>query len=231
MIFGSTGRKANRPISERTRAAESIFLAPNDDEDAPPSVMYAGSSAFVSRARNNAATEDNETMSVLELMSYSNLWKELKNAESRWDGSLDTSTTAGKKPTNPSFYTFETLPNHIKKPVKELILYALSDKTLSSDQIVNEAQSCSTENMPEDWSTARLYCSSNVVVTTLCELVKEGTVQCLQRMGPEWTVKDWDPRYRRSKARPVSVEPQDGSETSKVSSRSLKIAKPWKRVH
>ena len=82
LIFGNTGRKPNRPISERARAAESLFIAPNDDEDAPPVVMYANSSAFVMRRKGNPAflQDDRGAMSVLELMSRSSLWAELRAA-------------------------------------------------------------------------------------------------------------------------------------------------------
>lgn len=230
LIFGSTGRKANRPVSERTRAAESIFLAPNEDEDAVPTVMYANSSAFVSRTRNQANSDENESMSVLELMSHSNLWKELRNATHQWNGSNGTSD---KPPTNPSFYTIDTLPNDLRQSAKDLILHALGNKTLCSDEVVVAAQHSNTENMADGWAAARLYCSTNVVVTALCELVKEGAVECLQSMGPDWTVKDWNPRYRRVKARPVSVEPQDpfskAAADAHKSSRCMKIAKPWKR--
>jgi len=233
LIFGNTGRKSNRPVSERTRAAESLFLAPNDDEFAQPSVMYANSSAFVSRARSQLAGDENESnISVLGLMSHSNLWKQLRNAADQLNG-----TNGSDKPPSKiqkSFYTFDTLPNDVRESARDLILYALGDKTLSSDDIVLEAQRSNLENMPEGWSNAQSYCTTNVVVTALCELVKEGTVECLQKFGPGWTVKDWNPRYRRTKTRSTRSDhaqppPTPPASDAHKASRCMKIAKPWKR--
>jgi len=231
LIFGNTGRKANRPVSERTRATESLFLAPNDDEDAVPTVKYASSSAFVSRARNQLVPDENESISVLELMNHSNLWKELRNAsyvrnDPGGGSGLD-------KPLDPSIYTFDNLPTDIRQSTKDLIVHALGDKTLHSDEIVTETHRGNAENLPAGLSAARPYCTSNVVVTALCELVREGSVECLQKMGPEWTLKDWNPRYRRAKPRRSAAETQAGTpkpaEAHKAS-RCMKIAKPWKRA-
>lgn len=227
LIFGSTGRKANRPVSERTRAAESLFLVPNDDEDAPPIVEYANSSAFVSRTRSNAQANENEGMSVLELMSHSNLWAELRTAAAQ---PVSSSSTFSKQAS--LYHTYETLPPELQIAVRDLIVHILGEKSLSADEILLELQCRKFEGIPDDWSRVRPCCTVNVVVTTLCELVKEGAVDCLQKMGPNWSVKDWNPRYRRSKPRRVVVaasEPTKPLEDTLRTSRCMKIAKPWKR--
>ena len=74
LIFGNNGRKAHRPVSERARAAESLFA---DEEGA--AVLYAQSSAFVSRKQGNViVVPEEEGMTVLEVMEHSQLWKQLR---------------------------------------------------------------------------------------------------------------------------------------------------------
>ena len=238
LIFGSNGRRQNRPISERTRAAESLFLAPTDDPDAPPTVMYANSTAFnarSSRSSNNNSADENEGMTVLELMSHSRLWKELRGE------TLPDSSESGNKPARDPFYSFDTLPVEMRQSMKDIILHALGNKTLTGDQVLLEAQCRNWDNAPEGWKAARAYCSINVVVTALCELVKEGVVDCIQKIGPEWEIKHWNPLYRRAKPRSstsggatVDASPAVGAhavmESESKPTRSLKISKPWKRT-
>lgn len=234
LIFGSTGRKANRPISERTRAAESLFLVPNDDEDAIPTVMYANSSSFVSRGRNSASADEGDRMSVLDLMSHSNLWNELKSAAQPFvDRAAGVDLVAMRNRGSFSCYTYQTLPVEVRGSTRELILRVLGDRTLSSDDIIREAKTLQAENIPGSLALARPFCTTTVVVTALCELAKEGSVECLQKMGPNWSIKDWDPRYRRAKVR-IAVEPkskhQAAAKQHQAASRCMKIAKPWKRA-
>jgi len=124
--------------------------------------------------------------------------------------------------------------------VKELILHILGNETLSSDEIVLAAREKDTKDIPSDLEKAIPFCTVNVVVTTLCELVKRGHVECLQSMGPKWTIADWNPRYRRTKPLVVGdATPDDKSAVESVVShkvvespkppRFMKIAKPWKR--
>jgi CW-type Zinc Finger len=237
LIFGSNGRKGNRPISEKTRAAESLFAVPSDDSDAPSVVMYANSSAFVPRSKANFSGDENESMSVLELMSHSNLWAELRGIAQplvAHDGIAGSVGAFGKQQRVP-FCSFDTLPSDMQESVKDLILHSLGTKTLSGEDILLEAQRRDWDNVPQGWSAIRAYCSINVVVMALCELVKEGVLECVQKMGPDWTVKDWDPRYRRAKSSfsVCSLPPQTVQEASPAAfpvSRCMKIAKPWKRA-
>lgn len=220
LIFGNTGRKANRPLSERARAAESLFLAPNDDEDAPPTVMYANSSCFVARGRS-AATDENSGVSVFDLLNQSNLWSDLRRAQQN----------QGIGGERLMYYTYDTLPDDAQESAKELILSVIGDDSISSEEILRRAR--------ESSSKVRVYFSINVVVTCLYALVKQGLVDCVQKMGPDFTLHDWDPRYRRTfKAREqgcctmsVTTESSSRSDAHK-SSRCIKIAKPWKqRAH
>jgi hypothetical protein len=224
LIFGSNGRKANRPISERTRAEESLFRALyDDDEDAPPVCLYANSSVFQARSRNNPNVDDDEPVTFLDLMSNTNLWAELKAAAAAAQP-LDTAS-AYDKPINLHVYTYATLPLDIKPAMKELVLLTLADKSLTGDEVLLEAQR-GTMELPESCVFARAYCSANVIVTTLCEMAKEGAVEVIQKMGPSWSLNDWNPRYCKSKRGPVVLT--RGVDTLNHCTRALKIAKPWK---
>ena len=202
LIFGSTGRKANRPISERSRAAESIFgTLADDDEDAPPAVMYANCSAFVSRSRH--ANSEDCVPSVLDIMSNSYLWSQMRS------GSIQGLPS--------SAYTFDTLPADVQEPLKELLLDILGHETMPGDQVMLEAKNVNRENLSEACVKARSFCTINVVVTALCHLVREGKVECIQELGKSWT--DFSPRYRRARVA-----------SQRKASRCMKISKPWKRL-
>jgi hypothetical protein len=225
LIFGSNGRKANRPVSERTRASESLFGTP-DDDDAPPTVMYANSSAFVSRSKS-AFMEETEEMSVLDLMSHSNLWAELRGIA---QPSAVTSGGIAVKPQRTPFYSFDSLPSPKKEALKDLLLYSLDSKTLTGHEVLLEVQSRQWENVQESWVEVRAFCSIDVVITALCELVKECRVDCVQSLGPNWTVKDWNPRYCRAKGLGADKDVLPKTANANQSSRCMKIAKPWKRA-
>ena len=235
LIFGQTGRNQKRPISERTRAAESIFSAPSDDSDAPPSVMYANSTAFVSRSsKSNQTLDENDGMNVFELMSHSRLWQELRGNAQILNGNIP------GKPLRAPFYSFDTLPVNLRQSMKDLILHALGTQTLTGDEVLLEAQCRNWDNVPKGWAASRAYCSINVVVTALCDLVKEGVVECVQsNMGDNWDISQWNPRYRRAKpledvtmdtALPTSSSPTSILVSGDETTRCMKISKPWKRV-
>ena len=233
LIFGNNGRKPNRPISERTRAAESLFMAPNDDEDAPPVVMYANSSAFVVRSRGNPniVSDESDGNSVLELMSHSNLWAELRSAaHPMGHGGVD-------NPGNLASYTYDTLPYELRNPMKEFLLYSIGDKCLTGEEILLETQCRKAEGVVDSWSQCRVFCTLNVVVTTLYELTKEGAVECVHKAR----TSDMNIRYRLTKRQKMKagtvavIEVAQAVESDKEppqqpSSRFMKIAKPWKRV-
>ena len=249
LIFGSTGRKANRPVSERARAAESLFGVPTEDDDQPPAVMYANSSAFVSRSRAAAALaeERSKSVSIFDIMNYSNLWAELRANQPFVPepiGSFGGTAAVVGKPSSMAGYTFETLPPHIKQPMQDLVLEVLGKRTMSGDEVMLGAQGGNFENVSEACLNARSYCTINVVVTALCHLVRQGVLECVHGRGTTWTVTDWNPRYRRV-AKPAAIgldvvaqqQQQQQTQTQPVPSskertvsRCMKIAKPWKRM-
>ena len=227
LIFGQTGRKAHRPVSERARAAESLFVTPNDDEDAPPTVMYANSTNFVPRGRPSVASDENRSMSVLELMSHSNLWAELRRAAQPY--SNHTSNGVPLFRPNPAHFTYDILPINVKGSFRELLLHSLGDDCLTGDQLLLTMLNNATREEPEGWAAARSYASINVVVTAVYELVKEGLVDCIQKMGSDSTIDPCNLRYRRSRRLRVADNIQPESLEAREKSRCMKISKPWKR--
>jgi hypothetical protein len=226
LIFGSTGRKPNRPISERMRAAESLFSTGLEEDEAPSKVLYADSSAYISRGRPHLVDE-NDGRLVLEVMSRSFLWQELKNTQSLHSTSIN-DLPANQIPL--SALTFETIPHELKQLMREYLLHVLGKYSLTGDDIVQQAQAMDTEILRDEYKKVQPYCTKNVVITALCELVKDGSVECIQKIGLNWTMQDWRPRFRRTLQKtPEANKHLDPPSVSVHSlSRCMKISKPWK---
>jgi hypothetical protein len=163
LIFG-TGRKQNRPVSERTRAAESLFLTPFDPSSegvSYPKVMYANSSVFM--PRSNHASKANvsnncEKTSLFDLMSRSHLWAELRGARIGKPGKV------GSSYANPPF---DALSDEMKRTMKQLILHALGSGTLACHEVLLEAQCRQWTNVPQEWAEIRASCTVDIVEGTL----------------------------------------------------------------
>ena len=83
-------------------------ISPQFDEDeAPAKVLYAYSSAFVSRGRPHISVEKNESISMLELMSHSQLWQELRGAAQPHTPQTHNSILSNE--VRMDSYTFDTL--------------------------------------------------------------------------------------------------------------------------
>jgi hypothetical protein len=223
LIFGPTGRNVRRPISERTRAVESIFATPCEEGDVP-TVMYANSSNFVSRTKAGLLGEDGST-SVLGLMNNSHLWVELRDAAESYNG-FGKGIGAGQKRLR-HFKSYESFSSGMKESIKDLLLQALSNKSLTGDEVLSDAMNRDWDKVPKGWVAVRDYCSINVVVMALCDLVREGVLEVLQDMGPKWTLNQWIPRYRRAKSYSNATVTQDQPKTDEAP-RCIKISKPWK---
>jgi hypothetical protein len=199
LIFGSTGRKQNRPISERMRAAESLFSTGFEEDEAPSKVLYAESSAYISRGRPHLVDE-NDGRLVLEVMSRSFLWQELKNTQTLHSTSINV-LPANQIPL--SALTFETIPHELKHLMREYLLHVLGKYSLTGDDIVQQAQAMDTEILHDEYKKVQPYCTKNVVITALCELVKDGSVECTQKIGLNWTMQGWRPRFRRTSVQKI----------------------------
>ena len=197
----------------------------DDSEASYPQVMYANSSAFAPRgSRANIIEEENSTISVFELMNHSNLWAELRGVSQSLN-LVPSSTEEGSGYPSVSKYSFSALPPSMKQDMKDMIVRVLESRTLLPEEVLLACQTRPWENAPPSWAEVRAYCTKDVVITLLCELVTEGIVQIVQAFGMEWTVKDWNPRYKlASNTKNENVAPPPQANT-----RCMKIAKPWKR--
>uniref|UniRef100_A0A7S3P6X2 CW-type domain-containing protein n=1 Tax=Amphora coffeiformis TaxID=265554 RepID=A0A7S3P6X2_9STRA len=218
LIFGSNGRKHNRPISERTRAAESLFAAVSDDCDAPSAVMYANSSAFICRGKLNSQSDENDAPTVLDLMTRSHLWTELEKSQ----------------PKSAVPLLFDALSTQARESMKDIVLHCLGDQTMTGEQLHERVRDRDWESAPLGWAAVRKYCSENMIVMAMCDLVKMGVLECFRVDGPFPNGQLWTLCYRRANAHGVgapaaAVSPEaDQSDTG--SRRCMKFAKPWKRA-
>ena len=218
LIFG-TGRKQNRPVTERTRAAESLFLAPtvsSSDSICCPKVMYANSSVFMPRTSNaqkSNAADDEKRVSLFELMSHSNLWAELRAASNLAE--LD---KLGSSIVNSSY---DSLSAEMKQTMKQMVLHAIGALTLACDEVLLEAQCRQWTSVPQEWADLRASFTIDKVEGALCDLVADRIIESVV----DETQSDLSTRkYRRVSAK-MSTENKEARPT-----RCMKIAKPWKRA-
>lgn len=212
LIFG-TGRKQNRPVTERTRAAESLFLAPTDpsSESSYPKVMYANSSVFMPRLSNaqkaNAPDVDKK-MSLFELMNHSNLWAELR--------AMPQPDKLGSSIVKSSY---DSLSDEMKKTMQDMVLRAIDSGTLASDEVLLETQCRQWTDVPQEWAEARAACTIERIEGAIGDLMAYGRVERV--MDPSQTELS-APKYRASTASATS-------NTTLRPTRCMKIAKPWKK--
>jgi hypothetical protein len=221
LIFG-TGRKHNRPMSERSRAGESLFQRPIDEIENPyPTVMYSKSSAFLPRTSNfnKAITVDEKSTSIFDVMSNSELWVELRGAAQPLN--VISGGNYGQ-PYQKQSYRYENLSEDMKNSWKELVLYALGLGTLTGDEVLLEAQDHQWEDMPTEWLEMRSYCTTDIVVNTLLQLVRDGQVEMTCSREPHLPMEEWVPKYRKVRRRREADE-------AVTASRCMKISKPWKQ--
>lgn len=209
LIFG-TGRKQNRPITERTRAAESLFLAPSDpssDGVSYPKVMYANSSVFMPRLSNAQkahAPDIEQKMSLFDLMNHSNLWAELR-------------ASSNEQPDKPGSAVvdsgYDELSDEMKRIMKNIALHAIgSGGALRDDEILLEAQCRQWNDVPREWAEIRASCTIEMVQGAIRDLLADGRIEVISDREEGDTLAA--PKYRCvSATRPT---------------RCMKIAKPWK---
>jgi hypothetical protein len=222
MIFG-TGRKHNRPMSERSRASESLFMRPVDEIENPhPTVMYSKSSAFLPRTSNftKASTiEEDKTPSIFDVLSNSDLWAELKGVSQPMDV---VSSNGGQA--YPKFLSFENLPDDVKQTMREVVLHALGCGALTGDDVIRETERYPWESLSSELAAIRDCFNADIIINTLLALVRDGVVEmtCLRDLNVP--MAQWVPRYRKVRSsRALEIE------ESMKASRCMKIAKPWKQ--
>ncbi|KAL3906261.1 MAG: hypothetical protein SGARI_004082, partial [Bacillariaceae sp.] len=221
MIFGTGARRQNRPMSERSRAAESLFVKPvsDDDEHPVPTTQYSKCCSFLPRTSNfnkASATED-KGVGIFDVLSNSMLWAELRAMEHAQP--MRVGSASDDVPRFPKFVTYESLPDEIKMGMQEVILQILGNGTLSGDVAIRAVQ-----QYPWDQKAMLAYCNANVVINTLLALVSHGIVEMTTSRDRSIPMSQWTPLYRRVKSkRALAAEEQIKA------SKCMKIAKPWKQ--
>jgi hypothetical protein len=221
MIFGTGARKQNRPMSERSRAAESLFVKPvsDDDENPIPTTQYSKCSSFLPRTSNfhKAHIPDEKSIGIFDVLSNSTLWAELRAMEQAQPIKINSNANAVSS--YPKFVTYEYLPNEIKIGIQEVILQILGNKALSGDSVIHEAQ-----QYPWEDEGMIAYANADVMINTLLALVRDGIVEMTTTRDRHIPISQWIPLYRRVKSK-RALEAEEQIKSSKC----MKIAKPWKQ--
>lgn len=234
LIFG-TGKKQNRPISERMRAAESLFSSHScidaDIAGTHPTVMYANSSMFVNRSNAARAAEEREgeKISFLELMSHSNLWAELRGLNKRLN---DQATNGGLRQSCATGNNLSSLslPESLKTEMKDMVFHALGTSMMASHEVLLETQCRPWEGVPKVWTELKAICTVDSIVECLLELVNDGRVEVVPATNAQLTVLEAMPKFRRvGTTSPMpALKPEEENLRHAKKSRCMKISKPWK---
>mmetsp|Transcript_28641 Transcript_28641/g.32755 ORF Transcript_28641/g.32755 Transcript_28641/m.32755 type:complete len:275 (+) Transcript_28641:1-825(+) len=233
LIFGGT-RKMHRPVSERMRAAESLFSSTSCEtsENAGnyPKVMYANSSMFVNRSNAARAEErEGEKFSFLTLMSHSNLWAELRESSNQLNDSKESVPDSGLDDLqqNGREISYSSLPPVRKKEIKEMVFHVLGNSEMVSSDVLFEVQCRPWEGVPRIWFELRSICTIELTLASLLDLVQDGRVEMSSEHKEKISVLATVPRFRRV------VNPQNSElseqELEANKSRHMKIGKPWKQ--
>ena len=245
LIFGN-GKRFHRPVSERTRAAESLFSGPpsrdsSTDNGGPPTVMYANSSAFICKGSQNmhrsggvGPPEENVRVSFLDIMSHSELWSEL------YRGAKTTQALSTGKPSYSTVVVHHDLGDEqFSRSMKSLVLRALGSGTLTGHEVLLEAQCRQWDD--GKWADLRASCTLENITYALENLVNEGRVEVIQGK-PKCGARRSLVRYCRSKVTlgegdKVSIPARKPTvnngkllvqQQQSKGSRCMKISKPWK---
>ncbi len=225
MIFGTGARKHNRPMSERARAAESLFKQEITAEQPYPTTQYTKSSAFLPRLSNfdkRNAVEEN-SLGIFDVLRHSNLWEDLRTMDMKPAKVLSTSTSSLNIP-GQKLKTYDSLPDEIKHAMQDVVLQTLEFGCLTGDEITGKAQWFPYETSIKGVAGIRGYCNEDIIIHTLLDLVRDGLVEMATVGNPYNPVSQWVPRYRRVGTRRAF----EAVEAIKAS-RCMKISKPWKQ--
>eukprot|EP00547_Thalassionema_nitzschioides_P000018 CAMPEP_0194207136 /NCGR_PEP_ID=MMETSP0156-20130528/5976_1 /TAXON_ID=33649 /ORGANISM="Thalassionema nitzschioides, Strain L26-B" /LENGTH=1361 /DNA_ID=CAMNT_0038933839 /DNA_START=99 /DNA_END=4184 /DNA_ORIENTATION=- len=233
LIFGS-GKKLHRPISERMRAAESLFsstsLETPETVGSYPRVMYANSSMFVNRSNAARAAEerDSDKFSFLNLMSHSNLWSELRSLSKQKSNPVSSGKLS--KIQLPDAKTpYSSFPLSIQQEMKEMVCYALGTELMAGHEVLFETQCRPWEGVPQVWTELRSVCTIESIVPCLLDLVKDGRVEVSSGDKERGSEIEEIPRFRRVVRSSIAPVLKTQKEQQNGGSRNMKIRKPWKQ--
>ncbi|KAK1742228.1 hypothetical protein QTG54_006793 [Skeletonema marinoi] len=217
LIFGNGRQKRN--ISERMRAQESLFARDEEvDMSAPPTAMYAKSSAFFNKSLAKAsAQETNKVLqpSIFDYMACSRVWAELNHM---------------RRPNSKQhLYGYDkfcqpdgSLNKDSIDTLKAMSYFALGANVLSGNEVLLQVQLQQWGyEVPTSWLELRSLSTIEIVNFILDELIKDGLVECivLDKLSLDNVL------YRQ---RTISSEEAPQQQGIQAPAGCLKISKPWK---
>jgi hypothetical protein len=235
-------RQPTRTISERMRAADSIFSnhasVPYEEQSGFPVCLYATSSLFQQRMRFGAENNEPEpTTSLIDVMNQTQLWKNLYRAD-----------ISNESTTSPWNISGKNLLADIKVMVYEVMSFG---KALAVNEIMLE---CQCRDLGVKFREVSALVTFDLVSSAIDELVNEGKLEkvtgipekVLSTGEPDITTSDCVALFRKieaepmgesvvPKAWPTEVSPSNSIVEEKVgnitfnSSRLMKFSKPWKK--
>eukprot|EP00984_Skeletonema_dohrnii_P021986 scaffold11102_cov109-Skeletonema_dohrnii-CCMP3373.AAC.1 len=217
LIFGNGRQKRN--ISERMRAQESLFARDEEvDMSAPPTAMYAKSSAFFNKSLAKAsAQETNKVLqpSIFDYMACSRVWAELNHMR--------------RPNSNQHLYGYDkfcqpdgSLNKDSIDTLKAMSYFALGTNVLSGNEVLLQVQLQQWGyEVPTSWLELRSLSTIEIVNFILDELIKDGLVECIV---PDKLSLD-NVLYRQ---RTITSEEAPQQQGIQAPAGCLKISKPWK---
>ena len=217
LIFGNGRQKRN--ISERMRAQESLFARDEEvDMSAPPTAMYAKSSAFFNKSLAKASPQDNNKVlqpSIFDYMACSRVWAELNHM---------------RRPSSKQHlygYDFFCQPDgSLNKDsvdtLKAMAYFALGKNVLSGNEVLLQVQLQQWGyEVPTSWLELRSLSTIEIVNFILDELIRDGLVEGIVPNKPSL-----DNVLYCQRVIPSDEAPQQQGIKAAVG--CLKISKPWK---
>jgi hypothetical protein len=217
LIFGNGRQKRN--ISERMRAQESLFARDEEvDMSAPPTAMYAKSSAFFNKSLAKASPQDTDKVlqpSIFDYMACSRVWAELNHM---------------RRPTSKQhLYGYDkfcqpdgSLNKDSVDTLKAMAYFALGTNVLSGNEVLLQVQLQQWGyEVPTSWLELRSLSTIEIINFILEELIRDGLVECIV---PDKLSLD-KVLYRQ---RIVSSDEAPQHQGAEAAVGCLKISKPWK---
>lgn len=220
-------RRPTRPITERIRAAESIFStwaheADGEQSGNPPVVFYANSSVFHKKTPHHKVTDISHQLdtvpkiSLFNMMSSSKLWSDLSQGFSNKVFENDALSLAvdALKQSDESSAEVDIM--------KAMIFFVLKNSQKTADEIL---LACQMEYW-EDKKFMELSASLtyDIVLAILNQLRKDNLV--LVSQGEDQIIRFQ--RFQTGEKKDNGNRQKDVE--NKYSARSMKFSKPWKRA-
>jgi hypothetical protein len=207
-------KKPTRPISERVRAAESLFSSHAGEIDGensgPPSVMYLNSSAFQQKFRGADQETDDGESRLFNYMNQTKLWSTLYQISAP-----DNQVSSLKKHEASISTKVQKHHESDEYALKTMVYFVLGTGTFSADEVL---LACQVQNWNDDRFTALKASFTIESVVNLLNLLERNCLVESASIENEGFMNAT--KYKRS-FQPDSTQDSTSAKVSKHS-------KPWK---